>query len=105
MRTTHPPGALLKTPTRAGITLVPSVQSRRLTEHLQDLIIIAYQRSTNLPGNCLSLIKSDYASAVEQDGKYCMRLNVLVKDHERDATIPLTVMFIVDSEDVECLGH
>lgn len=105
MRTTPPPGALLKTPTRAGITLIPSVQSRRLTEHLQDLIIIAYQRSTSLPGESLSLIKLDYASAVESDGRYCMRLNALVKDHDRDATIPLTVSFIVDSEDVECLGH
>lgn len=98
-----PPGALLKRPQHAGITLIPSVQSRRLTEHLHDLIIIAYQRSTNLPGNSLSLVRSEYVSAVENAGKFSMRLNVLVKDHDQGENIPLTVSFTVDNmEDIPC---
>jgi len=102
MRTTPQYGALLKHQPRAGITLIQTHQSRRLAAHLHDLIIIAYQRSTNRRGNSLSLEQLEYASAVESAGKYSMRLNVLVRDHDLDVTIPLTVSFTVDSEDIQC---
>lgn len=103
---TAPPGTLLK-PQRPGrSTLITSVQSRRLADTLHDLIIIAYERSTNRRSSSLILVKSEYASAVQNGAKYSMRLNVLVKEADLDDTIPLTVTFTVDSEDVDpCWAH
>lgn len=103
---TAPPGSLAKPQTSAHSTLLVSPLSRRLTAHLQDLITIAYERSTNRRSNSLNLIKLEYASAVQHEGKFCMRLNALVRELDLDDTVPLTVIFTVDTQEVDpCWEH
>lgn len=100
---TRPPGTLLK-PSRphAGITLEPTPQSRRLTEHLHDLIMITYERSTNRLGSSLSLTRLEYVYGENKDGKFSMLLNALVRDHTRDAIEPVTLTFTAELEYPEC---
>lgn len=98
----HQPGALLKRPQRAGITLHSNESLRRLSAHLQDLIICTYERSTSTPSKSLYLEALEYVSAVESAGKFCMRLNVLVKELEHGAAIPLTLTFTADPEELQC---
>lgn len=97
-----PYGALLRDRPLKGITLQSSDSYRRLTAHLQDLIICTYERSTNTPSKSLYLETLQYVSAVESAGKFSMRLNVLVKELEHGATIPLSLTFTADPEDIQC---
>lgn len=96
------PGELLKRLPRSATTLTQSVQSRQLTAHLHDLIIIAYETSTNRRGSSLSLERLEYVSGAEHGGKYYMRLSVLVKEAALNETVPLTVTFTADLEDIVC---
>lgn len=98
----HQYGALLKRRPHAGITLHTNESYRRLTAHLQDLIICTYERCTSTPSKSLYLEKLEFVSAVESGGKFSMRLNVLVKELEHGAAIPLRLTFTADPEDIEC---
>lgn len=94
------PGELLPRRTSVGLTLISSPQSRRLQETLHDLIMLAYQQSTGHRGNSLSLSRLEYVSGEKNGAKYCMHLDALVKDHERNENTPLKVT--LSAEVVEC---
>lgn len=85
--------------TDAATTLLWSPQYTRLTETLQDLIIIAYERLTNTHGKSLRLVRFEYVSAENSGGKCYMLLNVLVKELEANVTVPLQLTFTVNSGD------
>lgn len=91
-----PPGSLLKTPAVAGITLSPSPPLRRLEANLQELIIIAYERSTNRLGSSLSLTKLEYVCGEKRDEKYYMRFDALVQALDHPGAFPLQVNISVE---------
>lgn len=96
---TAPPGSLLKSRTAGRSTLCTSPQSRRLMEHLHDLITIAYERSTNRRSNCLHLTKLEYASGENSDGKYSMHFVALVREQNLPENIPIRLHFTVSKEE------
>jgi len=97
-----PPGTLLKRRTYGATHLTTSPESRRLTDHLHDLIIIAYEASTTLRSDSLTLTKLEYASGGRSEGKSYMHLSVLVKDLGHAATIPLKLTITVEPEAELC---
>lgn len=80
-----------------GTTLLPTRCLRRAQQILADLIIVAYERSTNRPGNSLSLVRFQYAYDENNEGKFCTHYDALVKDHDLNENIPLTVTIGVNS--------
>lgn len=99
---TAPPGTLLKHQTAGRSTLVATPQSRRLMEHLHDLITIAYEHSTYRHSNSLHLTRLEYASGENSDGKFCMHFVALVKAANLDASVPLRLSITVKQEDWLC---
>lgn len=103
---TVPPGSLIKHQRAGDSTLLVTPPSRRLTDHLHDLIIIAYERSTNRRSKSLGLTRLEYVSGENKDGKYSMRLNALVREQDRDASVALHLTITVSEEDwLLCSQH
>jgi len=92
------PGELLKSPTAGNSTLVPTPQFRRLTEHLRDLITIAYERSTRRRCKSLNLVRLEYASDENNGGRYSMHFAALVREPDHDECVPLQVSITVNTE-------
>lgn len=85
-----------------GSTLLPSPQLKRALETMQDLVIIAYEEFYNRPGNSLSLARFQFAYDESSEGKCCTHYDVLVKDHDLNANIPLRLTFGVSKGYEEC---
>lgn len=98
---TVPPGTLLKQPAKYSI-LYASPPSRRLQEHLHDLITIAYERSTNRRPRSLTLTRLEYASGENSDGKFSMHFVALVKELEAEDTLPIRLSITVNKEEWPC---
>jgi len=92
----------LKRGTYAGSTLISSPQSRRLAEHQQDLIIIAYEACMHRRGNSLSLTKLEYVKGEKNGAKYSMHFHVLVKDLDLNESVPFTLTCTVNTEYDPC---
>jgi len=80
-----------------GTTLIASPPLRRLQQILQDLIIEGYERSTNRPGNSLSLQRFQYAFEEKNDVRSYTHFDVLVKDHDLNENVPLTLIIAVNA--------
>jgi len=93
------PGELLKSPTAGSSTLEHSPQLRRLTEHLRDLITIVYERSISRRMKSLTLIRLEYVSGEDRDGKFFMHFVALVKDREAAESIPLRLTITAERDD------
>lgn len=101
---TAPPGTLLKSHRASVGTLSPSPQSRRLTEHLHDLITIAFEAFTNRPSNSLTLTRLEYVSGEKNGEKYSMRFAALVREADLPAGVPI-LLNITAEEDQSCLAQ
>jgi len=99
---TYPPGSLLKSPTQGASTLQQSPQLRRLTDHLRDLITIAYEACTSRRGSSLDLTRLEYASGERQGEKFCMRFDALVRAQDRSEPVRLKVTIIAEPETEQC---
>jgi len=82
-----------------GTALLDSPQLRRAQEILHDLIIIGFENSTKRPGKSLSLVRLQFAFDESSGEKSCMHYDILVKDHEQNDTIPLTLTIAVNEPD------
>lgn len=82
-------------------TLCTSPLLRNLTDHLRDLITIAFEASCNRPSNYLALTKLEYVSDEKHADKFSMHFAARVRDHGQIGDVPLRVTFTVE-EDREC---
>lgn len=82
-----------------GTALLSSPQLKRAQETLQDLIIIACERSLKVPGKSLSLVRFQFAFDESSGEKSCMHFDALVKDHDQNVTIPLQLTIAVNNGD------
>jgi len=99
---TRPPGTLLKRLPASASTLSHSPLSRKLQEHLHDLIAITYERSTNRRCNCLHLERLEYVLGENLDGKYSMHFAALVKEANHPEYVPLKVTITASKEEQPC---
>lgn len=79
-----------------GTTLLPSPTLKRAQQIMQDLIIEAYERSTKHPGNSLTLVRFQFAYDEKSAEKSCTHFDVLVKDLDRNESVPLTLIIAVN---------
>lgn len=79
-----------------GTTLLPSPVLKRAEQLLQDLIIQGYERSTNRPGNSLTLSKLQYAYDENNEEKSCTHFDILVKDLDLNEHTILTLTIAVN---------
>lgn len=74
-----------------GSSLQSSPALSRVHRHLRDLITVACEAYMNTPSKSLCLTRSEYVSDEKLDGKFCMHLNVLVREQDQSAGIPLSL--------------
>lgn len=80
-----------------GTRLIDSPCLRRATQILHDSIIEGYERSTNRPGNSLTLVRFQFAYEEKSEERSCMHFDVLVKDLDLNENVPLTVIIAVNA--------
>jgi len=88
--------------TLEGITLRDTPQLGRLQDALHNLIIAAYEHSSNHPGKLLSLVRCQFAYEESSEDRFCMHYDVLARALGTPDIIPLRVSFAVSKEPKTC---
>lgn len=83
--------------TSDGTALNYSPTLKRAQEILHDLIITACERFTKRPGKSLTLIRYQFVSEENSEGRYYTHFDALVKDQEANELIPLQVIIAVNN--------
>lgn len=83
--------------TEEDTTLVLSPALQRAQRHLRDLITIACENYMQAPSKSLYLTRCEYVSDAKYDGKFCMHLNLLVREQGRDDAITISLNITADA--------